>query len=445
MRTTYVLAVLLLITSLPNIGGDPTRDPPGSPPQTRDPVEWIKLNEVNSSSFLNSTNDLTVEYETDENKIATYDGWDPYFDHNLTIRKAIDAAPQWLNDTLSWKFHTIWDWYGYQFADLLTNESIDWRYKDEIAFAIANTPDDILNRYYVFPKVLYDNVKMIYQVAEDVDYAEIIDTNTTDGLHSSITYQLPSGKFTLPEEIYYWYITMPRNSLEYPYYVNLTSGLQTEPENGVFWREYLYYNSDTGYPVLRDYLSNCSTLWNRTTNEVQENGAVAAVTRWQMESMVFGMPQKRSNLPVIAYQQHIGMCGENSYLLTAVGKIALIPTVTVISFEMMHAWNMFFEDGWRVWRAYDGVIDDPYAEGGPGSVSVHTALNPDGSGFSAAPIHTSTANITVRVQDANGRPVDGAMVKLDSQPSTNSHLIYGLIANHTDPGGEATFEVGHAA
>ncbi|MEA3559602.1 MAG: hypothetical protein U9R75_10145, partial [Candidatus Thermoplasmatota archaeon] len=407
-------------------------------------IEWTAVANISGSSFLNSTNDLLIGFD-DVNTSFNIEksGFDPYFDHNKTIRDAIDEAPGWLNDTLSWKFHEIWDMYGHIFADLLTNRSIDARYKDEIAFSIAYLPEQVLNRYYVFPQVLLDNVRMIYEVADEVQYANVMDTVGSDGSHSTIIYNVPNGTVTLPEHIYYWYIVLPRGSFENPYYINTTSELQTEPDQGEFWREYLYNNSDPGFPDLKDHLKNQTTLWNLTTNNPMVNGAIGGVTTWMMDSMVFGMPQKRSDQPIVAYQQHVGMCGEHSYLLTAVGKIALIPSVTVISFEMMHAWNMFYDRGWHVWRAYDGVIDDTYAEGAPGGVSVHAAFNPDSSEFSAASVHTQISNVTINVRDANGKPVDGAMVKLDSQPSINDPSIYGIIANHTDPEGKAAFEVGH--
>lgn len=407
-------------------------------------VEWEEVASTTGSSYINLTRDLEFRFNDMETSFSTLrDGFDPYFDHNETIRRAIDSAPEWLNATLSWKFHEIWDMYGYQFADLLTNSTIDWRYKDEIAFCIAYLPEEVLNRYYVFPQILVDNVRMMYRVSEEVEYAEIFDVNRTDGQHSSVNYSMPGSNLTLSEEYYYRYLVVPRGSLEYPYYINTSSELQTEREFGEFWREYLYNQSDPGFIPLMEYIKNETYLWNMTRNSPPVNGAVGGVTRWMMDSMVFGMPDKRSNQPIIAYQQHVGMCGEHSYLLTAVGKIALIPTVTVINFEAMHAWNMFYERGWHVWRAYDGIIDDTYSEGAPGSVSIHTAFDPDTTVFSAAPVHTLTSNITINVKDESGKPVDGAMVKLDTQPSMNDPNIYGVIADHTDPEGNVTFEVGY--
>ncbi|MGA1866214.1 MAG: hypothetical protein ACMUFK_01965 [Thermoplasmatota archaeon] len=452
MREKWIpfLFCMLLVTALlplPLSGSSPvTGSADGLPPplSTRGKIDWVALTNGTWSSHINSSTDLIVFFDNMNETLEGSAPYDPYFDHNETVRAAIDRAPQWLNDTLSWKFSEFSSFHGNRLANLLLNDSVDWRYRDEIAFTIAHLPTVVLSSIWVWPELLVENVEMIYKVAEDVPYASITDLNTSEGLRTTITYNIPNGTVTLPDNIYYEYLVMPRNSLEQPNYMNRTTRRYTYPDDGWFWRTFLYYESDPGYPVLRESLVNQTTLWNGTRNDLENNGAVGAVTKWQMSSMIFGMPEpdRRSSQPVLAYGEHLGVCGENSYLLTAAAKTALIPAVTVINFDAMHGWNMFFDRGWHVWRAYDGVIDDTYAEGGPGSVNVNTAMNPDSTQFNSAYLHTQTANITVRITDANGQPVDGASVRLYSYAASNYDYGYGLIGNHTDVRGEAGFEVG---
>ncbi|MGA1793861.1 MAG: hypothetical protein ACMUHM_07920 [Thermoplasmatota archaeon] len=447
-RYTPLLFCLLLIAPAASFAVQSTSIAKASPDlyllssPTRGKVEWTPLVNGSWSSYVNASTDIRIEFDNMNGTLEGSDPYDPYYDHNATVRAAIDAAPQWLNDTLSWKFSEFWSYHGQRLAELLLNDSVDWRYRDEIAFTIAHLPTNVLSSMWVWPELLIENVEMVYKVAEEVKYASITDVNTSEGLRTTITYNIPGGTVTLPDEIYYENLVMPRNSMEQPNYMNRSTKRYTYPDDGWFWRTFLYYESDPGYPVLRDTLLNQTTLWNGTTNDFQSNGAVGAVTKWQMDSMIFGMPEYRSNQPVMAYGEHIGMCGENSYLLSAVAKTALIPTVTVINFDWMHGWNMFYDRGWHVWRAYDGIINDTYAEGGPGGVNAHAAFNPDSTQFNSAYLHTQTANLTVGVFDANGIPVDGAMVKLYSYPASNYEYDYGLIGNHTDANGETDFEIG---
>ncbi|MBN1390729.1 MAG: PKD domain-containing protein [Candidatus Thermoplasmatota archaeon] len=449
--STLLLSCLLLMAAflpltLPDASplGDKVHSMTSDMP-TRGKIDWVVLTNGTWASHINASTSFSVHFDNMNGTLEGSTPYDPYFDHNATVRKAIDAAPRWLNDTLSWKFSEFSSFHGNRLANLLLNDSVDWRYRDEIAFTIAHLPTAVLSSTWVWPELLIENVEMIYKVAEEVRYAYLTDINTSDGLRTTITYNVPNGTMTLPDEIYYEYLVMPRNSLEQPNYMNRTTRSYTYPGDGWFWRTFLYYEADPGYPVLRGSLMNQTTLWNGTRNGFESNGAVGAVTKWEMSSMTFGMPEldRRSSQPVLAYGEHIGMCGENSYLLTAVAKTALIPTVTVINFDAMHGWNMFYDRGWHVWRAYDGVIDDAFAEGGPGSVNVHTAMNPDSTQFSSAYLHTQTANITVGVKDANGMPVDGASVRLYSYPASNYDYGYGLIGNHTDALGETGFEVGY--
>lgn len=405
---------------------------------------WNVLLEESFDFALNSTTDLRLEYDPVNVQLNRTGSLDPYLAHNSTVRTAIDRAPQWLNLTLSWRFHEIYPYYVNRYIDLLTNTTIDLRYLDELAFLIAFLPEYFINSYFLTEPLLLENVEMMYVVSSDVSYCDIVDVQKVDGQHSTVIYATPTGNITLPEEIYYWYLVMPRSELETPSFIDLSNFRKTIDPNGAFWRGFLYTANDTGYPVLKDLLSKQTTLWNGTKNQMEGNGAVGAVTFWANRCIMFryedGM--RRDHQPVSLYKQHFGLCGENAEVLVAAAKTALIPAVVTITFEGMHAWNEFYERGWHQWQAYSGHIDDPLAEGAPGSVSVFTSFNGDMSQFSATPGYTTTTTLRVRVRDAQGMPVDGAMVRLTSQSMMNDPFIIPLIGNLTDVRGETTFVVG---
>ncbi len=410
---------------------------------SREVKEWVALTEGNYSFFINSSNDMVIGFDGSSGELSSNAPYDPYFDLNSTLQRAVDRAPLWLNDTLVWSFLNLRDMYRMKYAELLLNESIDSRYLDEIAFTIAHMPTDFIDSYLVEGRLVWENVHMMYTVSDDVRYASISDYNLTDGQHSTITYRMPSGNLTMPEEIYYWYVLMPRFGNDTLEYMNPeTQKFNFSEDGGVFWRTYLYYNNDTGYPLLKDRLANETYLWNTTTNQVMNNGAVGAVTRWEMESMMFGLPMVSDPNPVFIYKDHMGMCGENAYILAAVAKIALIPTVMTITYDGDHAWNEFWERGWHQWEGYSGQIDNPLCEGAPGSVTVFTTMNPDYTHLSATRGYTTTTNLTVRVFDSNETPVDGALIKLFSYPATDQNGSIALLGNLTDVNGETTFEVG---
>jgi len=412
---------------------------------SRSEVVWEPLTNSSYSTYLNSSHDLRMEMDAVNSTLdvtSTY--FDPYLDHNASIRNAIDSAPQWLNWSLSWKFHKLTSFYSHRYIDLLTNDSIDSRYLDELAYIIAYLNSDYLNSYWTVPEMLLKNVEMIYQVSSDVSYATVVDNINPDGQHSTLIYNTPNGNVTLPEEIYYEYLVVPRNEMEQAVLINSTDfGKEIDPAKGVFWREFLYTANDTGYPVLKDLLLNETTLWNGTRN-LFGNGAVGAVTHWESSVMQFmfvdGM--RRDHQPVSLYKQHFGLCGENAEVLAAAAKTALIPCVEIINFDMMHAWNEFYENGWHQWEGYSRMIDAPEVEGSPGTITVNTVFNPDNTFTSNTEIYTTVSNLTVKVVDKNGVPVDGAMVKIRSQPSTNYYGILPVLGNATDVNGEVHFKVG---
>jgi hypothetical protein len=437
--------IMIISTAIIPIHGVTGSDSPG-PRLDLDDVEWIGTDSINISTFLNRSLELRIDHDSSDGRLTRNSTiFDPYFTHNSTIRAAIDTCPQWLNDTLSWKFIDINQYNSWKYTSILLDPDLDARFIDEIAFFIGYTSPDILNSFFTVPTLIIENVEMMYRVSSDVDYAMITDTIRSDGRHSTLVYSTPSGNVTLPEDIYYRYLVMPVNEMEQPAYINLTTFQKTDdPEKGVFWRSYLYNANDTGFPVLSQLLANETTLWNGTRNQVANNGAVGAVTGWESSVMDFRYQEgmRRDHQPVSIYKQHFGLCGENAQVLVAAAKIALIPAVVTINFDMMHAWNEFYESGWHQWEGYSHRIDDPAAEGVPGAVTVMTNLDPDGSFFTNTDLYTPTTNLTVNVRDRNGFPVDGAMVKIFSQPGTNHYGLIPLLGNATDVNGNADFMVG---
>ncbi len=409
-------------------------------------IEWVDTFSGQWSTYLNKSHDLVLDLDVQTGEMVKNSSFfDPYFSHNSTIKAAIDASPQWLNRTLSWKFHDINSYNTWKYTSLLTDPNIDIRYIDEIAFYVAYSSPDSLNSYFTVPDLIVENIEMMYEVEKEVTYASITDTVRSDGQHSTVVYSTPSGNVTLPEDIYYRYLMMPRSEMEQASYINLTTFKKTnDPSMGLFWRSFLYTADDPGYPVLRELLLNESNLWNGTKNMALNNGAVGAVTQWESQVMSFGYMEgmRRDHQPISLYKQHIGLCGENAEVLVAAAKTALIPTVVTINFDMMHAWNEFYDRGWHQWEGYSQRIDDPMAEGMPGSVTVMTNMDPDETFFTNTDLYTPTTNLTVVVRDVNGIPVDGAMVKILSQPSANYYGIIPLLGNATDVNGEAGFMVG---
>ncbi len=441
MNTRAIAAITIIIGMLSIL--IPAGISTDTPQPSREVKEWVALTEGNYSFFINSSNDMVIGFDGESYELSSSAPYDPYYDLNSTLRRAVDRAPLWLNDTLVWSFLNLRDMYRMKYAGLLLNESVDGRYLDEIAFTIAYMPADFLDSYLVEGKMVWENVHMMYTVSDDVQYASISDYNLTDGQHSTITYTLPSGNVTMPEEIYYWYVLMPRFGYDTLEYMNPeTQKFNFSEDGGVFWRTYLYYNNDTGFPLLKDRLANETYVWNGTRNQVMNNGAVGAITKWEMESMMFGLPDPRKPSPVFIYKDHQGLCGENAYILAAAAKIALIPTVMTITYDGDHAWNEFWERGWHQWEGYSGQIDNPLGEGSPGSVTVFTTMNPDYTHMSATRGYTMTTNLTVRVFDSNETPVDGALIKLFSYPATDLNGSIALLGNLTDVNGETTFEVG---
>ncbi|MDG6224240.1 MAG: PKD domain-containing protein [Candidatus Thermoplasmatota archaeon] len=433
---TLVLSMLMTGSSSPASGSDP--------PLSRWSVVWDVEQEFEVLSWADTGNPMIIEIDGTERTVSP--AFDPFSLLDGASKDAVRRSPQWLNSSLTMKLLSLDASTGSKYSALINDGSIPKQYIDEIAFSIASAPKEVLSHPLVDPMVFLDNVVAMYSMDAHLDYVRIVDSDHADGQRSTVEYRLQSGNRTLPHEIYYKYLVPPINTMELPSYIDPDSRSHSDRANGSFWRSHLFnMTDDPGYPILKDYLKNQTYLWKGNVNDLDDNGALGAAARWQREVMPqFGIPPEanRTKQPIVHYKNHWGMCGENSDLLTASLKIALIPAVQVVDFGTWHAWNHFYEDGWHLIRAYDGRVDDPFAEGSPGAVSAFSALDPDGSVFDATSLYTFTSNMTVNVLDAHGIPVDGALVVVGTEDSFNNPYGIGLIANTTDASGAASFKVG---
>jgi hypothetical protein len=349
-----------------------------------------------------------------------------------------------------------------------------------------------------YKQIIIDNAELLYKVDSDVDYAEIVNYgNSTSGgnYYSTVRYKVKEGEvineYEYSKEMYYWYIVHPRDQDELPTYVNPTAdptvctgscdqdGIPTAPPAGRFWREY-YYGCDTDAdgtidracptyfgeqcdtdhdgtkdgpcPVLRDWLQDVHVLWEeKKDTHGPTNGAIGQVSEWthQILGRWGDKDGCRPIRPMIVYYCQDGNCGEYQDIQTAAGRTALIPTRSVHAAPACdHVWNEFYERRWIEWQAEDKQIDHPEGhDGWTGGNAGMRAYRGDGlCQTDSTGLYTPSCQLVVTVTDANGYPVDGALVKVASEPATllcDIHIIVVEVSRGlTDENGQVTFTLG---
>lgn len=328
-------------------------------------------------------------------------------------QKALCRAPGWLRTPLARQLQRVDDSY----AELLLQTPAV--YVDEIAFSIAFSPVGEVPS----PDVLVDNVRFIYKNDHLLDYVTLLEARGGMDYYTTIQYRvLESGEEKVvqcPPSIYYWYVVSPRLSIE-----NATHVYDT------FWREYLMYHNDRGYPLLREKLSDMQYLWDcqsyrppgqRTWRWSREHHptAVEAINYWVGKTLPALATGNRPVQPNRVYHGHNGFCGEIQELSVAAMRAALIPSVPVDCMGEDHAWCEFWERGWHEfdewWADGGGSIDnfDEYRYGWDKIMSALIAWRGDSSIYDVTDhyIHPDDrGTVTVRVKDSLGNPVDGARV-----------------------------------
>ncbi len=366
--------------------------------------------------------------------------------------EAIEIAPDWLEPPLRNVFSLMSPLNQERWAQLILGAQDP--FIDEIAFCVAHTSVVYLESDYASPELFAENAELIYQIDQDLDYVEVIDygTSVSDPDYYSTTQYQKAGPddnritIEVPRDIYYWYIVHPKITDDIPAYIDPTIQESNtthinniaDPPDGVFWRDFLFYHADDGYPQLSEALS-------QVTNMVSDDGmqvdAIHAIQQWIQDVMDFTSGSERPHQPVRIYRKHMGRCGEHADITSAAARAALVPCTSVLSMSTDHTWNEFWDEGWTQWEPVNSSIDDPLVyENGWGKVfGTVFEIRSDGFLTSVTDRYSEgLASLILTVYDADSNPIDGARIILAIE---NDGMKSDMVA-YTDENGQHEFIVG---
>jgi hypothetical protein len=359
---------------------------------------------------------------------------------------AVEKAPCWLQHDLTDNLNNLDSAMQNQYAQMIIDAQNP--YIDEIAFQIAHIPYNILNQAGFYHDMIIENVQSLYQIDDFIDYAMIVDYGVggvDSNYYSTVRYRTLNGvrdtiDVELSQEYYYWYILHPKISRELCSYIDPNTGDPAAPPTGKFWRDYIFFHADSGYPYLQDYVMNIPILWGGLPDDTTyANGAIAALNNWMRQVLSFESPGIRKYQPVQIYHEHRGTCTEWSILTSAAARASFIPTVRTSAYGNNHHWNEFFERRWIQWEPVNKMIDN-YAYD-PNWWELAAAINWRGDGYTwkATEQYTPHCTLTVEVIDSVQHPIDGARVAVRGGPQL---VTWYCAFDYTNSSGTCTFLLG---
>ena len=295
--------------------------------------------------------------------------------------EAIELAPDWLQDDLAIALNEHGTTDQDDLAQLIVDEE-DLYLIDEIAFAIAHTSPEVLSYGSFYPELLTLNAELIYAYDPLLDFVQIEDVGEPGvdaDYYTTTTYRVEdeSGNVvekTVDRDIYYWYVVHPRLEDEWPLFVDgWASGNASSPENGWFWREFLWDAAAEECPedktcyLLQDYFEDIDVVWKSKAETRTDNGAIGEIIQFVWDTIDFGAGDERPVQPVRIYTVERGNCGEHADLTSAAARTALIPCRNVGARSNDHTWDEFWDDRWIAWEPIGTHVDYfGYYKGGVG-------------------------------------------------------------------------------
>jgi len=385
------------------------------PNETRKDNEHL-LTKLSEQIELPAGSDYYVKYNSTTSTLESQERTPASEGLSEAVVTAIAKAPSWIQRPLIHQFHALE--HPKDYAELLLN--VSKQYVDEIAFSIAASPLGSAPS----PQLLKENAEVLYKNDEYLEYAEILDCqNSSRDFFSTVRYQvLEDGiekQYEFPQEIYYWYLVHPdlsRDDADYLY--------------DHFWREYLFYHNDLGYPLLQEKIADIQYLWdgqaysqpgNRLWTWSMDNHptAIEVASYWIGKTVPAQAVGDRPIQPNIIAHEHNGWCGELQRLAVAALRTLLIPALGACNVGEDHVWREFYERGWHQndnwWTDSGGAVDifEVYGYQWGKNMSAIYAWEGDGSIFDLTShyIHDEDrVTVAFSAHDIFLQPLDGARV-----------------------------------
>jgi len=294
------------------------------------------------------------------------------------VPDAVALAPEWLQDDLVVALGRLDVDLQNELASLLID--LDDPYLlDEVGFSIAHTSPEVLQYAWFFPELLVTNAELIYAYDPELSYVTLEDEGepgTDDDYYTTATYQVEADgvveERTVDPDIYYWYVVHPRLEDELPWFLDAwVSDDPTSPDDGLFWRAFLWDGAaeecpdDRDCPLLADSLPTVDTLWKSKAGTRDDNGAVGELIQFVWDAVDFGAGSERPVQPSRIYTVGAGNCGEHADLSCAAARVGLIPCRNVGARSNDHTWNEFWDDRWVAWEPINTAVDYFGYYGGP--------------------------------------------------------------------------------
>lgn len=369
--------------------------------------------------------------------------------------QAIAVAPTWLQRDIEWNLRYLNAARQDGLAALLLGLD-DPRTIDEVAFQIAHLSWSILQNPYWDTELMAVNAEMIYQIEPELQFVDLVEYDSGDGdFYTTTTYRIASGRDTswveVPREIYYWWVLMPKVSDERP--------MMDASVYGYFWREYLYYHHDQGYPLLQEVMQSIQVLWDGQRHDwsggrpfSDDMLAVDAVGNWCSETVPDAAAGDRPIQPNVIAHGHNGNCGELQDLVCAAARTCLIPTGCTMDILEDHVWCEMWWDTWHPYQVdlgrgpthidNSGIAYD-VDQGGSKEVSCVWDWRNDGLTWESVATYSDVCSLTVYIDDPHGIPVDNAFITIGSEFYYAPYPLYAGTWGETDQNGEITFVLGN--
>jgi hypothetical protein len=318
-------------------------------------------------------------------------------DHNPSIElpeiceNALNIVPNWLKFDLRQKFERFTggnrnEIYAQMILDAAQE---DIRYVDEVAFCIANLSSQTLldGRFLATREFLGENAEWIYRVDDSLKYVDIVEHGDygSGDYYTTTKYLVRNGEdgpdewVELPMDYYYWYIVMPKLNLEGAYKLESTSAT-TQRTYDFFWREYLWNNPAPNNDYMNvniktqigsidtirrfgELMQHPQILWDRMHNYwlfgrdyTPDDHALNMLANWASRCVPADPTNLRPHQPNQIAYLHVGRCGEDSYLVAAACRTALIPMIVLTTEREDHAFGAFWDRDWEHFEFFRGGL-----------------------------------------------------------------------------------------